>query len=79
MCGKNVSVYSVYNRRKCIESMHFYSWPSPPCKTSGRIQVGGGDDLLYQNSKLKMTWNISLFRFCMICNFLDVVALQFCK
>ena len=36
---------------------------------------GGNYDLLYQNSmkKLKMTWNIRLFTFFMICYFYSVV------
>ena len=37
MCEKFFSIYSVDIPRKCIESMHFYSCPSSPLKTSGRI------------------------------------------
>ena len=28
---------------------------------------------------MKMTWNISLFIFCIICNFFNVMTLQFCE
>ena len=37
MCGKIVSIYGVHIPRKCIKSLHFYSCPSPPLKTPGRI------------------------------------------
>ena len=36
MCGENVSIYGIHIPRKCIESMHFYSCPSPLLKTRGR-------------------------------------------
>ena len=36
MCGKNFSIYGVHIR-KSIESMHFYSYPSSPLKTPGKI------------------------------------------
>ena len=29
MCGKNFQIYGVYIPRKCIDSKHFYSCPSP--------------------------------------------------
>ena len=63
MCGKHFSIYGVHIPRKCIESVHFYSCPSPPLKTPGRIfwksvslkteEVGGSYDLLCQNSVRK--------------------------
>ena len=37
MCGKKFSIYDVHILRKCIESIHFYSCPSFPLKTPGRI------------------------------------------
>ena len=53
------SIYGVHIPRKCIESMYFYSCPSPPLKTPGRSfyksvffqdQRGEGNyDLFYQN------------------------------
>ena len=66
---------------KCIESIHFYSYPSPPLKTPGRIfrksvspkTKGVRETMIYfiniQSENMKMTWNISLFTFCMIYNF----------
>ena len=59
MCGKIFSIYAVPIPRKCIESIHFYSSPSPPFKTPCRIfskcfsEAGKGGEsynLLYQNS-----------------------------
>ena len=32
-----------------------------------------------QSENMRMTWNISLFLFCMIEIFLNAMALQFCK
>ena len=81
MCGKKFSIYGVHIPRKCIESMHFYSCPSPPLKTPGRIfwksvspKTKGVEETMIcfikiQSENMKMTWNISLFIFCMICNF----------
>ena len=37
MCGNIFSIYGVHIHRKCTESMHFYSWLSPPLKPPGRI------------------------------------------
>ena len=37
MCGENFSICGVHIPRKCIESIHIYSCPSPPLKTSGGI------------------------------------------
>ena len=61
--------------------MHFYSCPSPPLKTPGKIfsksvspKAEGAEEAMIcvikiQSENMKMTWNISLFTFCMICNF----------
>ena len=32
-----------------------------------------------QSENMKMTWSIKFFIFCMLSNFLNVMALQFCK
>ena len=63
--------------------MCFYSCPSPPLKTPA-VQVeffenlspkteGVEEAMIWsikiQSENMKMTWNISLFTFCMICNF----------
>ena len=83
MCGKHFSIYGVQIPRKCIESMNFYSSviPSLPLKTTGRIflkicfpqdKMGGGNYDFFikiQLKNMKMTWNISLFIFSMICSF----------
>ena len=73
--------YGVHIPRKCIESMHFYSCLSPPLKTWGRIfwksvspKTKGVEETMIcfikiQSENMKMTWNISLFIFCMIFNF----------
>ena len=61
MCGKKFSIYGVNIPRKCIESRHFYSCPSPQLKTPSRKKLlsscfpqdergVGNCDLLYQNS-----------------------------
>ena len=57
---ENFSIYGVHIPRKCVESIHFYSCPSLPLKTPGRIfcksfspedrRGGCSYDLLYQNS-----------------------------
>ena len=81
MCGKNFSIYGVHIPRKCIESMHFYSCPSPPLKTPGRIfwksvspKTKGMEKTMIcfikiQSENSKMKWNISFFICCLICNF----------
>ena len=81
MCGKIFSINGVHIHRKFIESMHFYSCPSPPLKTPGRIFWKSvslktkwvEETMIFfikiQSENMKMTWNISLFIFCMICNF----------
>ena len=78
MYGKIFSTYGVHIPRKCIESMHFYSCPSPSLKTPGRSfwksvspkTKGVEETMIYfikiQSKNMKMTRNISL---CMICNF----------
>ena len=81
MCRKNFSIYGVHIPRKCIESMYFYSCPSPPLKTPGRIfwksvslkTKWGEETVIFfieiQSKNIKMTWGISLFIFCIICDF----------
>ena len=81
MCENIFSIYGVHIPRKCIESMHFYSCPSPPLKTQGSIfenlfppKTEGLDEAMacsikIQSENIKMTWNISLFTFCMVFNF----------
>ena len=81
MCGKNVSIDGVHIPRKCNESMHFYSCPTPPLKTPGRIfsksvspKAKGVEESMIcsikiQSENMKMTWNINLLIFCIICNF----------
>ena len=73
--------YGVHITRKCIESMYFDSYPSSPLKTPGRIfwksfspkQKGMKKTMIcfikVQPENVKMTWNIRLFIFYMICNF----------
>ena len=79
VCGKLFSIYGVHIPRKFIKYMHFYSCLSPPVKTPGRV-FGKSVSLLQdeflqfcfikiQSENLKMIWNISLFMFCMVCNF----------
>ena len=61
MCGGIFSIYDIQIPRKCIESMHFCSYLSPPIKTPGRFffenlfpspKTKGMEEtmLLYQNS-----------------------------
>ena len=81
MCGKIVSIYDVHIPRKSTEFMHFYSCLSPPLKTPGRIfwksvspKTKGVEETMIcfikiQSENMNMTWNITLFIFCMICIF----------
>ena len=78
MCGKYFSNYGVYASKKCIESMQFYSCPSSPLRSLGRTfckfvssKTKGVEKKMIcfikiQSESKKMTWNISLFIFCMI-------------
>ena len=60
MCGKDFSIYGAYIPRKCIDSMHFYTWPSSPAQNprQGILRTcflqdkksGENYDFLYQNS-----------------------------
>ena len=71
-CSHSLKMHWIY---------HFYSFPSPPLKTPGRIfwkyvspKMEGVEKAMIcsikiQLENMKMTWNISLFTFCMICNF----------
>ena len=87
-----------FNLKKCIESTHFYSCPSHPLKTPGRIfwksvssKTKGLEETMtcfikIQSENMEMTWNISLFVFCMICNFskcdgftdLWIISIKYC-
>ena len=81
MCGKHFPIYDVHIPRKCIESVHLYSCPSPPLKTPGRIfwksvspKRKGWKKLWFALPKFNQKiWRwlgpLSLFTFCMICNF----------
>ena len=81
MCGKLFSIYGVDILRKCIKPMHFYSCPSPPLKTPARVfcksvspKTKAVEETMIcfikiQSGNMKMTRNISLSTFCMICNF----------
>ena len=85
MCGKKFSIYGVHISRKCIESMriesmHFYSCPVPYSKLQVKffenvsLKTKGVEDIMIcfiiiQSENKKITWNISLNIFCMICNF----------
>ena len=76
-------IFSGVYIRKCIESMHFYSLFSSPFKTPDTIfgksvfprtknkGVEKTNICIIKNQleNMKMTWNISLFIFCMIYNF----------
>ena len=92
MYGKKVfSIYGVHIPRKCIESMDFYSYPSPPLKTPGRIfwksvspkTKGVEETMIYfikiQSENMKITWEIRFFIFCMICNFFRYDGFKFWK
>ena len=70
--------------------MLFYSCPSRPLKTPVRTfcfpqdrNKGWEEEMIcsikVQSENMKKTWNISLFPFGMIANFLNVMALQFWK
>ena len=81
MCRKIFSIYGIHILRKCIESMHFYSCPSPPLKIPGsffwksvfpktkRMEEAMVCFIKIQSENMKMTWKISLFIFCKNCNF----------
>ena len=81
MCGKHFSIYGFHIPNKCIESMHYYSYPSPPLKTPCRmflkfvspktesVEEAKICSIKIQSGNMKMNWNISLFTFCMVCNF----------
>ena len=71
-CSHSLKMHWIY---------HFYSFPSPPLKTPSRIfwkpvspKMEGVEEakicpIKIQSESMKLTWNISLFSFCMICNF----------
>ena len=85
--GKFFNLWCSHSQ-KIIESMLFYSCPTPPLKTPGRIfcfpqdRSGGGSyDLLYQNSIRKYEEDLEhqFISFGMIAIFLNGMALQFWK
>ena len=82
MCGKNFSIYGVHIPRKSLNLCFFTHAPVPHSKLpveffenlSPPRQKGWGEEAMIcsikiQSENMKMTWNISLFTFCMICNF----------
>ena len=91
MCGNNFSIYDIHIPRKRIEPINFYSCPSSPLKTPGRMfrksvspkTKGVEKTMIYfikiQSENMKMTWNTKLLMFCMIYISLTAMALQFCK
>ena len=68
--GNFFSIYGVLIPRKCIESLHFYSYPSPALKTPARIFLKSVFpkteeveeamicSIKIQSEDMKMTWNI---------------------
>ena len=91
MCGKNFSIYGVHIPRKSLNLCFFTHAPV----SHSKVLVEFFENLLpprqkdwekamicsikIQSENMKMTWNISLFRFGMISISLNVTALQFCK
>ena len=81
MCWKSFSIYGAHIPRKCIESMHPYSYSGSPLKTPGgttlkfvspntkRVQKTMICFIKTRSENMKMTCKIRLFIFCMICNF----------
>ena len=81
MCGKFFSIHGVHIPRKCIEFMHFYPCFNPLLKIPGKIlwksvspKTKGVEETMtcfikIKSENMKMTWNIGLLIFCMICNF----------
>ena len=74
--------YGVQIPRKYIESMHFYSCPSPLLKPPGRgvwkfvsLKTKWVDQTMIffikfeSENMMILGWNISLFIFCISCNF----------
>ena len=81
MCGKNFSIYGVHILRKSLNLCFFTHASVPHSKLLVEFfenlfpprQEGLGEAIIcsikIQSENMKMTWNISLFTFCMICNF----------
>ena len=68
--GVKISIYDVLIFRKCIESMYFYSCPSLPLKTLGRIfRKSLSPKAKGVEAAMIFFVKISLFIFCVICNF----------
>ena len=79
--GKIFSIYGVHIPRKCIESMHFYSCPSPHSKLQVEVfeklfppRQNGWRELWFASSKL-----VVYLYFVWFTIFLNVMALQFCE
>ena len=78
MRGKKFSIYGVCVTRKCIKSIFFYLCPRPPLKrifwkslspNTKAVEKTMISFIKIQSENMKMTWNISLFVFCIIWNF----------
>ena len=81
MCGKNFSIYGVHIPRKSLNLCFFTHAPVPHSKLQVEFfenlfspKTEGVDEALVCSIKIqledmKMTWNISLFTFCMVFNF----------
>ena len=81
MCGKKFSIYGVHTPQTCNECIIFTHALLPhltiqveifenlfPPKTD-RVEEAMTCFIKIQSENMKMTWNVSLFTFCMICNF----------
>ena len=91
MCEKNLSIYGIHITRKCIESMYFYSCPYSSLETpriifrkcvSPKTKGMEGTMICFIKihlENMKMTWEISLYIFCMICNFSKCDVCLNCK
>ena len=92
MCGEKIYIYGVHISRKCIASRPFLLMLLFPTQKSRQTflkicflqqQKGLQKNMIrfvkIQLENMKMTRNIRLFIFCMICNFYEFVALQFCE
>ena len=81
MCWKNVSICGVHIPQKCIECVIFTHSPVPHLKLQVKFfenlftpKVEGLEEaticsIKIQSGNMKIPWNISLFTFCIICNF----------
>ena len=88
MCGKKFSIYGVHFPPKCVACTFFTDAPVPHLKLQveffknffpQKTEKAMICSIKIQSKNMKMTWNISLFPFGMIVNFVSVMALQFWK